>query len=329
MRRNWRQFFCLGLALGPAWAGVHAGWKVSPPVTYYGMCDASGGAAMGTNLFAVADDEQNQLRIYHAEAGGPPVLVQDLTAFLNVTDKFPETDLEGATWLGDKIFWIGSHGRNREGKRRPNRDCFFATTVEKTAQGLRLVPVGLCYKNLLSDLTHDRGLKIFKLAAASKRAPKTQGALNIEGLCAAGQNRLLIGFRNPIPFGRALLVPLLNPNDVIAGRPARFGAPILLDLGGLGIRDLGSWQGKILILAGAYDTEKTFRLYVWSGGAEPPQAIPDLDCRGLTPEALVIYPHTNAFQILSDDGTLEIQKMECKHLPDQSQRRFRAVWITP
>src|SRR5439155_18316253 len=37
---------------------------------------------------------------------------------------------------------------------------------------------------------------------------------NIESLCADGES-LVIGFRNPVPDGKALLVPLKNPAAVI------------------------------------------------------------------------------------------------------------------
>ncbi len=303
--------------------------KMSAPTVYTGMCDASAGVAIGTNLFAVADDEGNQIRIYYAHTGGPPVQVFNASQFLRLVGKFPETDLEGAAWLGDKIFWIGSHGRNREGKYRPNRNCFFATTVLQTNPVVRLAPVGICYHSLLTDLMLDPRLRRFNLIAASKRPPKSKDALNIEGLCATAEGHLLVGFRNPIPNGRALIVPLLNPNDMIRGFSAKLGAPILLDLGQLGIRDMGYWQNKIYILAGPYDTEKTFRLYVWDGGQSPPQAVGGLDFHPLTPEALVFYPGIKQFQVLSDDGTRKTKGIDCKLLTDPAKKRFRAVWITP
>ena len=37
--------------------------------------------------------------------------------------------LSGAAWLGDRIFWIGSHGRNRDGKYRASRHRFFAVRI--------------------------------------------------------------------------------------------------------------------------------------------------------------------------------------------------------
>src|SRR6185436_16331903 len=109
---------------------------------------------------------------------------------------------------------------------------------------MRLAPVGRPYQNLLLDLVREPSLKRFKLGKASALAPKSAGALNIEALCSTPGQHLLIGFRNPIPERRALIVPLLNPNELIEGKRARFGEPILLDLGGLGIRDLGYWEGR-------------------------------------------------------------------------------------
>lgn len=326
-----RNQLLVGLKLAAALVAsqVEAAWTVSAPFTYHGMCDASAGAALGTNLFVAADDEGNELRIYHTELDGFPVSVLDVSAFLRLQGKHPETDLEGAAWLGERIFWIGSHGRNREGKERPNRQTFFATTPIITDGGMRLVPFGFSYKRLLKDLTTDPRLRPFRLDEASRRAPKAEGALNIEGLCAFGRDALLIGFRNPIPNGRALLVPLLNPHAVVLGERARLGAPIRLDLGGRGVRDLANWKDKILILAGSYDTERDFQLYEWSGAAEPPRAIEGIDFKGLNPEALVVYPEADGIQILSDDGTFKVQGIECKHLTDPAQKRFKAAWLRP
>ena len=52
--------------------------------------------------------------------------------------------------------------------------------------------------------------------------------------------KLRIGFRNPKNEDKdALLVPLLNPAEIIKkGARAKFGDPLLLNLGGLGVRDM-------------------------------------------------------------------------------------------
>jgi hypothetical protein len=46
------------------------------------------------------------------------------------------------------------------------------------------------------------------------------------------------------------------------------------------------------------------------------------------PEALVVYPNERAFQILSDDGTLDIKGSPCKS-SDPAKRSFRGAWVTP
>jgi len=116
--------------------------SVSAPTVYHGMCDASAAVALDKNHFAVGNDEDNRLRIYRTDLSGLPEQSRDLSGFLKVDPKRPESDLEGAAWLGDRIFWITSHGRNREGKFRESRHRFFATTVQKTNDGLCFVPVG-------------------------------------------------------------------------------------------------------------------------------------------------------------------------------------------
>jgi len=313
-----------------SFAGTAAENPISPGTIYHGMCDASAGVALDDKLFAVGNDEDNTLRIYRLGQGGRPVQSFDLSPFLKVDLKSPETDLEGAAWLGDRIFWIGSHGRNRDGKYRDSRHRFFAINVQKTKEGPRIVPVGRPYTKLLRDLVRDRNLIPFRLDLASRLPPKDPGALNIEGLCATPDNHLLIGFRNPIPQGRALLVPMLNPNQVVAGSSALFGEPILLNLGGRGIRDIGFWHGKYLIIAGSYDAEGVSQVYLWKGGKAEPELMPGIDLHKINPEAVVVYPgEPRSFQLLSDDGTKLIDETICKRLTDPMQRRFRSVWVTP
>jgi hypothetical protein len=316
----------LGLVLTAAQAG--GAHRIISRLIFTGMCDASAGAAIGSNLLAVANDEDNVLRVYRCDQGGPPVEQLNVTPFLGVAGKSSETDLEGACWLGDKIYWIGSHSQNREGKFRPARHVFFATRVEFSAAGASLVPVGSCYHTLLLDLMEDPRLDDCHLGTASTLAPKSAGALNIEALCPTPDGHLLIGFRNPIPKGRALIVPLLNPEEVISGQRARLGDPVRLDLGGLGIRDMGLRNDLYYILAGPFDHEKTFRLYTWKGGNKKTKPLKDLEFpKHFTPEALVFYPGREDFQVLSDDGTLKIQGLDCKRAPVE-QRSFHAMWIT-
>jgi hypothetical protein len=303
----------------------------SPAILHAGCCDASAGVAVTSNLFLVANDEDSLLRVYRRDRSGPPVQSFQAGAFLDVDPRRPETDLEGATRVGDRIYWITSHGRNRDGEERESRHRFFATSYSVSPQDkVELKTVGRPYHRLLDDFVKDPRLQPFNLGLAALRAPKDTNALNIEGLCATPTGELLIGFRNPIPKGRALLVPLTNPAELVEGKPARFGDPILLDLGGRGVRGITYAGGRYLIIAGSYDAKGRTHFYQWSGDVkEAPRKIPDTRFKGVNPEGLVAYPDvpSNEFQILSDDGTRKIDGVDCKTLKDPLRRHFRSFWV--
>ena len=313
----------LGIALAAA-----AKEKLEPlrPSVYVGMCDASAGVAVSSNLFAAASDEDNTLRLYHSDSGGPPVSQFNLDEFLQVEGRFREADLEGAARIGNLVYWIGSHGRNRVGKERLNRCRFFATRIVENGT-VTLAPAGRPYKDLLEDMVADPRLQKFDLAASSTEAPKEEDALNIEGLAATPEKQLLIGFRNPIPHGKALILPLLNPHDLIEGAHARFGKAIQLDLGGLGIRDMAACRSGYFIIAGSYHGGGHFRFYRWPGPGAEPKRIAVRRLKDYSPEAVVIYPEKTAdrIQILSDDGTRLLDGIPCKTLKGAGQ--FRAFWL--
>src|SRR4029077_2770349 len=105
---------------------------------------------------------------------------------------------------------------------RPNRRRLFATRLRVAGERLTIERVGKPYKHLIRDLDADDRYASFHLKEAAKKEPKAEGALSIEGLAATPDGELLIGFRNPIPEGKALVARLKNPREVIAGQAARF-----------------------------------------------------------------------------------------------------------
>jgi hypothetical protein len=312
------------------WSGAMAGAAQSQTVHFTGCCDASAAVAVTDDLLVVANDEDNILRVYSRGRLGGPVASMDLTAFLNPGKKSPEVDIEGAARIGDRIYWISSHGRNARGKERESRHRLFATTVSVTNGTVEIKPVGTFYAQLLTDLARDARLKPFGLGRASLWAPKAEGALNIEGLAATPEGHLLIGFRNPIPRGRALIVRLLNPEEVILGKRAQFGEPVLLDLAGLGIRSLEFWRDhdRYIVVGGASDGTPRSRLYEWSGTNDPPRLLME-NMEALNPEAVTFVGSGPAERLLviSDDGALQIRGEDCKKLKDPNLRRFRAIAI--
>jgi hypothetical protein len=300
----------------------------SDEVEYRGMCDASGAVALGAGQFAVADDEDNVLRVYDAAHGGAPRAAVDVSAALGLLGKkrVREADIEAATRFGPYALWLTSHGRNSRGKRQHERFKFFATTAPE--HGSLLEPVGTPYEALLDDLLSDPKLASLDLPAAAQRAPKAEGGLNIEGLSATlDGTAVLIGFRNPVPGGRAIVVPFENPSAVLRGEHARFGAPALLDLDGLGVRSIGVWHGSYVISAGAAQDEddRAARLFLWDGTTTPRPL--DVDLPDFTPEALVSFAGRAELLMLSDDGARRSGGGRCKDEIDPSQKHFRGRWV--
>lgn len=287
---------------------------------YEGLCDASAAVAVDAQHFIVADDEHNRLTIYRRGAAQSLGEV-DLDKFLKTAK---EADLEGAAQVGMRIYWISSHARNSAGKPREDRQRFFATEIN----GTTVKPVGNPYMALLTDLLAAPALAPLKLADAAQRAAEADGGFNVEGLAAAADGSLLIGLRNPIPQGRALVIPLLNPAALVAGQgPARFGSAIHLDLGGRGVRSIERVGGGYLIVAGPPADEGSFALFRWSGQAGDMPAPVKADLGTLRPEALFAWPD-GQITLLSDDGGVKVGKKACKDA-DKGRRAFRALDLRP
>lgn len=277
-------------------------------------------------LFLAASDEDNILRLYHLSLGSDPLASYDLGGFLEIDGKNSEADLEGAARMGDRVFWIGSHGLNRQGDPSPNRCRFFATDVHMQGASVRVTPIGRPCKTLVEQMLAAPGLSGLGLAESIAIKPKEEDGLNIEGLAARPDGTLLIGFRNPLPGGKALIVPLANPNEVAEGAPAKFCEPILLNLRRLGIRDMLDDGRGFMILAGPYGPGGPHRLGHWSGLAGDNVEFMDVNFRGFNPEALAWSGVSEGTEltVLSDDGSLMVGKKECKKLKP-AQRSFRAL----
>jgi hypothetical protein len=292
-------------------------------IEYRGMCDPSAAAAIGGNLFIVASDEDNVLRVYARGTSDAPQRF-DLSSFLRSDEDHPEADIEGATRIGDRIYWIASHGRNREGKLRTSRHRLFATSVTVEGDKVTVIPIGLPYTRLLEDLTQAPALRKYDLESASRKAPETKGGLNIEGLAATPQGTLMIAFRNPIPGGKALIVPIENPQQAIEGERTKLGPPIELSLNGLGVRSIEYREGlgRYLIVAGPYNDDGTVALFGWSGKAsDTAEPMPEATFGDFNPEAMFVYPGDGtAVQFLSDDGGRKMNGVACKDLPPAKQR---------
>jgi Protein of unknown function (DUF3616) len=296
---------------------------------YLGISNPSGAVALNNKLFIVADDEDNLLRIYDRHVVDKPVQTIKLSSvFKGVVEdgEDMEIDLESAAEIAGTLFWIGSHSSSRTGEYREARHRLCAINVKLGSKGKFVVsPVGEIYTTLIADLREDSRFDSYHLGKAKKTQAKALGGLSIEGLASTPDNGLLIGFRNPLnggkikngrlENGKALIVKLKNPFEVIHGLKAKFADPIELDLDGHGIREITRRKNhKYLIVAGPYheniadaDHEKEEgKLYKWSAKSGKLNKLKRFELEGFNIEAALFYPGNDDFvQLLSDDGTLE------------------------
>jgi Protein of unknown function (DUF3616) len=328
-------------------SGVAAAQAADLVTTYRGACDGSAAVALDQDRFAVADDDSNVLNVYRI---GQEAAIQELNLdqFLETPKKkkpgpdgkpvFKEADIEGAARIGDRIYWIGSHGRDSDGNAEPGRSRFFVTRIVSHPDGPRLEPINRgAYTALREKMFEDPKLKPLKLskafAAGEKKgpAPEAKKGFNIEGLAATPEGGLLIGFRNPRPGKEAIVIPLDNPADVVdAGKKPVFGNPRLLDLDGRGIRSIEWINNVYVIVAGPYgnaeesNIKPPFAVFTWSGNEADVKPrmmkkikLPD----DFSPEAVFEIPGSSNMMLLSDDGT-----DECKGA-DKSRKSFRALTV--
>jgi hypothetical protein len=336
-------------------------------LVFSGASDASTAVNVNDDMFIVADDENNILRIYDTGKAGQPVGSFDMTSFLDIEPDHPEVDIEAATRIGRRIYWITSHGRNKDGKLRPNRYRFFATELLGEGRIVKLRPVGKPCKILVHELLKTNSARRLGLDKATrfgeelkkkdreKLAPKDEG-LNIEGLCASPDGgTLYIGLRNPrikdelSGREKAIVIPLFNPDQIIEkGQTPVFGEPILWDLNGLGIRSMeySLFQKTFFIIAGSHNEDEDFALYRWSGKPESPPELErefSLGKSKFSPEALIPFEKSRRLLMLSDDGSLLVKiagEWECmegeyrndgttlnKYLTNPAKKTFRGIWL--
>jgi hypothetical protein len=305
------------------------------PMAYAEACDGSAAISLSPDTFVVAHDDDNILRGYRV-ATAAPIFSESLVAFLGAKK---EADIEGAARIGDVIYWIGSHGRDSKGNVEPTRLTLFATRVTTSGGEVRVVAEGKPYPHLLDTLIQPLLAKQ-GFPKASEQAPESAGGLNIEGL-AATDTGLLIGFRNPLPGGKALVAELTNPAEVTKDPAAKavLGRVFELDLGGRGIRslELVSNEKGYLLVAGPTDDGKTFdaakgmfAIYRWPSLAAAPQRVDGISFpKGFAPESLFLASGPTSspatWAMLSDDGDSETDGVTCKKQPEAKRRFHRAT----
>ena len=295
--------------------GASAG--VSTPVTSYstGISDASAALPLDDNYMVIGDDEHNLLYVFNRNISGQAVKTFDFNAgnLLQLTDgstnSWKELDIEAASSNhSGRSYWLGSMSNSSSFNLKPNRDRLIATDISGTGATTSIANAGWI-QGLRAQLISwgDAHNYNFTASAAAGKDPKTIDGFNAEGMVFAPDNTTMyIGLRAPlVPVANrtnAVIAPIANfetwfnaintTSSSHTATSATIGAPIELDLGGRGIRDLIVLpNGTYIIVAGSYGSASAPAIFRWTGfAADVPVELPSFDLTGLNAEsALPVY----------------------------------------
>jgi len=252
-------------------------------IWHTGMSDGSDAVPLDNDYYVCGDDELNVLNVYSRTASGLPVKSYDYTSNLSLPDPAkPEVDLEAATVSpknANRIYWLGSMSNGKAPfDAKPNRDRIFATNYTGTGASTAFSFAG--YTALKSSILAwgDANGYGFTASAAVGVDSKLPNGFAAEGMVfGPDSTTLYIGMRAPlVPTAtrtKAVIVPIVNfetwfNNGAPSGSPV-FGAPIELDLGGRGFRDMTRLSnGTYVIIAGnPGGAPLTSAIYKWTGKA--------------------------------------------------------------
>jgi hypothetical protein len=296
---------------------------------FSGAGNGSTAIDVGGGYMIVGDDESNVLRLYNETQSGPPAKTFDFTGQL--PDGTTEVDIEASARAGNTLYWLGSMSNSSGGNVEPARSTLFAATISGSGASTSLTYLG-AYTGLQTDLVNwdnnnGSGLGAnyfgFDQSVNGGAINHAINSLEVEGLEFAhgSSTTAYLAFRGPIePASNrqdALMIPLTNINQLVTGGAthATFGAPILWNLGGLGIREIrANADGTYLLIAGTADgTNSSFVLYRWDGNVNdtplptntPLPLIPSGQYQGSW-ESIVSVPDPlsagTSVQLLEDNG---------------------------
>ncbi|TVQ89999.1 MAG: DUF3616 domain-containing protein [Deltaproteobacteria bacterium] len=283
-------------------------------VQFVGECDGSAAVVVEDTLY-IGVDEGTSLLAYALPKGkesrlAPTDRIDLATLIERAGDRSLKTtkkgvprelDLEAAARGGDRLWWLGGHGRSKKGKLRPNRRVLFATSVGAPST----LEVIVSPEDLMPRILKLPTLGPRVAEAESRDRPPKKGGLNIEGLAVHPESGdLLLGLRSPLTQDQRAWILRLTPQGELHEHAQ-------IDLAGLGVRSL-TWSENaktFLIAAGSTGSGGPFKLYRWDGQDEVTPIAYDLG--ELRPEGLTDVP--GGVLLVSDDSGVRRDGVDCKN----------------
>lgn len=331
--------------------------STTPSSTWWhsGTSDGSGAVAQDDNTMITVDDENDLLYVHSRYNSGLPLTTYNFNKnnILGLTDydnsggnegRYYELDVEGivrSPVTSNKLYFIGSMGNGSSAESKPNRDRLVSVTTSGTGASTTFANNGYTIlRNRLIAWGDSYGYN-FSASAAVGIDPKLINGFNIEGLTFAPDGTTLwIAFRAPlVPTSnrtKAVICPVQNfeswfNNGSPVGNPT-FGAPIELNLGGRGIRDIirRKYNNNYIIIAGDVGGVSNGAVYLWTGSAAStpyilPITISSLNVEGVVEMTIGGVPQGDRIQLISDlGGSTFYDGVEAKDLIFTNHKKYRS-----
>ena len=266
----------LAAALALAAAAAPDGVSAAPvPLTFVGTLprgdDLSAIESFGRFL-VLASDEDSELRVLEPTDVPNTYLVRPDAIRL---ERKGEVDIEAMARAGEWLYVLGSHSLKRplvdpSKSREQNRERLTEVSDEPLRQRLYRLRLSESTGALVGApqwISLRPMLERDPIVGPFTRIPAGENGVNLEGLAAAEDGGLYLGFRSPVL--REGFVPVMRttwrePSPASAGL-------LLLDLGGRGIRSLERVRGGFLVLATAErESGPSEAIYFWDGRDQIP-----------------------------------------------------------
>jgi len=265
------------------------------------------GLVITSEFTALATDEGTAIQILPKQGNH---FISNIEGVIRLTKNDDELDLEGLAWQPPYLYAIGSHSAKRKRVNfketnknnlqrlqaiitEPSRHKLFQIELDKNNQPKQIKSIGL-----------DEWITADPILEPFVQIPSKENGIDIEGI-ASSDEHLYIGFRGPVLRGNLATVLRFK----IDHQKFKIKKPKLrlVNLGGLGIRDLVFSQNNLKVLAGPVnEIPRSFTIYDWDGKTqlEPLSATYQFNSNKLTgkPEAIAINPKKKNTLWMAQDG---------------------------
>ncbi len=223
---------------------------------YLGAANASSAIAVGGGYWLDADDDSAPLRLYQDETTGYPISTWELSSNWKINNK---VDFEAMARHGSDVYDADSFAEGVG--QSPLLDYGITGSGANTDITYKGDYYGLEQDLINWDNEHGQRLGIEASSPPSDQKDESGDGLALEGLeFAPDEKTAYLAMRVPLeptsgPEARtkALIVPVTNFTELFKGNGthAQFGEPILMDLEGVGIREIRkNADNQYLILTG-------------------------------------------------------------------------------